>query len=106
MQGTGGSGGEAAPVSGLGQFRGTGRGREKPLLTQQNRANYSDPMQNELDALEVKLAQVLERFQAMREENIRLRQQVVSLENANKQLLERQAEARARVESLMDRIPD
>ncbi|MBI5330322.1 MAG: hypothetical protein HZB71_06885 [Betaproteobacteria bacterium] len=63
-------------------------------------------MQNELDALEVKLAQVLERFQAMREENIRLRQQVVSLENANKQLLERQAEARARVESLMDRIPD
>lgn len=63
-------------------------------------------MQSDLDALEVKLAQVLDRFQAMREENIRLRQQVVSLENANKQLQERQAEARARMENLLDRIPD
>ena len=63
-------------------------------------------MQSELDALEVKLAQVLDRFRAMREENLRLRQQVVSLENTNKQLSERQAEARARMESLLDRIPD
>jgi predicted nuclease with TOPRIM domain len=63
-------------------------------------------MQTELDALEAKLAQVLERYQTMREENIRLRQQVVALENANKQLHERQAEARARVENLLERIPD
>lgn len=63
-------------------------------------------MQTELDALEAKLSQVLERYQAMREENIRLRQQVVALENANKQLQERQAEARARVENLLERIPD
>jgi FtsZ-binding cell division protein ZapB len=63
-------------------------------------------MQTELDALEAKLAQVLERYQTMREENIRLRQQVVALENANKQLHERQAEARTRVENLLERIPD
>ncbi len=63
-------------------------------------------MQAELDALESKLAQILERHQGMREENLRLRQQVVALENTNKQLADRLGEARTRIEALHDKIPD
>ncbi|MCP5278789.1 MAG: cell division protein ZapB [Thiobacillus sp.] len=63
-------------------------------------------MQAELDALESKIAQMLERYQAMRGENLKLRQQVVSLENANKRLSERLDEARGRMESLFNKMPD
>lgn len=63
-------------------------------------------MQAELDALESKLTQVLERYHGMREENLRLRQQVVALENAKKQLSDRLGEARARIETLLNKIPD
>ncbi len=63
-------------------------------------------MQAELDTLETKLAQMLERFQAMREENLKLRQQVVSLESSNKKLADRLEEARARMETLLNKIPD
>lgn len=63
-------------------------------------------MQAELDALENKLAQILERYQAMRAENLRLRQQLVAMENANKQLSDRLTEGRSRMESLLNKIPD
>jgi predicted nuclease with TOPRIM domain len=63
-------------------------------------------MQAELDDLESKLAQLLERYQSMRGENLKLRQQVVSLENANKRLSERLDEARGRMESLFNKLPD
>lgn len=63
-------------------------------------------MQAELDALESKLTQVLERYHGMREENLRLRQQVVALENAKKQLSDRLGEARGRIETLLNKIPD
>lgn len=76
-------------------------------MTRQNGDNYSAGiMQAELDALETKLAQILERYQAMRGENLKLRQQVVSLENTNKRLHERLEEARTRMESLYNRLPD
>lgn len=63
-------------------------------------------MLEQLDDLEGKLSLLLERWQALRQENLRLRQQVVALENDNKLLTERLAEARQRVESLYDRLPD
>jgi predicted nucleic acid-binding Zn-ribbon protein len=63
-------------------------------------------MQAELDALESKIAQILERYQGMREENLQLRQQVVALENSNKQLSDRLSEARSRMEALLNKIPD
>jgi len=63
-------------------------------------------MQAELDALEAKLTQMIERYQSMRGENLKLRQQVVSLENTNKRLSERLEEARGRMESLFNRLPD
>lgn len=68
--------------------------------------NYSADMQAELDTLESKLAQMLERYQAMREETLKLRQQMVTLENSNRQLNDRLEEARQRMESLLNRIPD
>lgn len=63
-------------------------------------------MHAELDALESKLTQVLERYHGMREENLRLRQQVVALENAKKHLSDRLDEARGRIEALLNKIPD
>jgi predicted nucleic acid-binding Zn-ribbon protein len=63
-------------------------------------------MQAELDTLESKLAQMLERYQAMRDETLKLRQQVVTLENNNRQLADRLEEALARMESLLNKIPD
>ncbi len=75
-------------------------------MTRENGGNYSADMQAELDTLESKLAQLLERYQAMREETLKLRQQVVSLESNNKILSDRLAEARSRMEALLNKIPD
>lgn len=63
-------------------------------------------MQAELDTLETKLAQMVERYQNMREETLKLRQQVVALESGNKILTDRLEEARARMETLLNKIPD
>ncbi|MDW8322674.1 MAG: cell division protein ZapB [Burkholderiales bacterium] len=63
-------------------------------------------MLEQLQALEGRIHQLLERWQAMRAENLRLRQQVVALENDNKLLNERLAEARARLAALYERLPD
>ncbi len=81
-------------------------GLENRLLTRQKGGNYSPTMQAELDALEGRITQLLERFQALRLENLKLRQQVVSLESDNKKLRERMDEAGARLESLYNRLPD
>lgn len=63
-------------------------------------------MEERLDLLESKIAQLLERYQAVRQENLRLRQQVVMLENTNKLLHERLTEARGRLETLFNQLPD
>ena len=63
-------------------------------------------MQAELDALETKLALMLERYHAMRDETLKLRQQVVALESSNKHLSDKIEAARARAEALHNKIPD
>jgi cell division protein ZapB len=63
-------------------------------------------MHAELDALETKLALMLERYQSMRDETLKLRQQVVALESGNKQLSDKLEEARGRLEALFNKIPD
>lgn len=63
-------------------------------------------MQAQLDTLEGKITQLLERFQALRAENLKLRQHVVSLESDQKKLNERLEEARVRLETLYNQIPD
>lgn len=76
------------------------------MLTRENAGNYSAAMQAELDALETKLALMLERYQSMRDETLKLRQQVVALESNNKQLGDKLEEARIRTEALFNKIPD
>jgi predicted nucleic acid-binding Zn-ribbon protein len=63
-------------------------------------------MLEQLDTLEVKLTHLLERYQRLRDENVRLRQQVVAMEDANKVLTDRLGEARGRMEALFNKIPD
>ncbi len=63
-------------------------------------------MLEELDHLEGKLSLLLERWQALRRENLRLRQQLVALENENKLLTERLLEARQRLEKLYEQLPE
>jgi hypothetical protein len=82
------------------------RGLIKRVLTRENAGNYSAGMQAELDALETKLALMLERYQSMCDETLRLRQQVISLESANKQLSDKLEAARVRAEALYNKIPD
>lgn len=76
------------------------------MLTRENAANYSAAMQAELDALETKLALMLERYHAMCDETLKLRQQVISLQNDNKHLNDKLEQARSRAEALLDKIPD
>ncbi len=76
------------------------------MLTRQNSGNYSVRMLDRLDTLETKLTQLLERYQAARADNVRLRQQLLGLENANKTLSARLAETRERLEVLYNKIPD
>jgi uncharacterized coiled-coil DUF342 family protein len=76
------------------------------VLTRENAGNYSAAMQAELDALETKLALMLERYQSMRDETLKLRQQVVALQSSNKQLNDKLEDARARAEALFNKIPD
>lgn len=63
-------------------------------------------MLEQLDTLEAKLAQLVERYAAMRDENARLRQELVAMENANKMLQDRLGAAGARLETLYNAIPD
>ncbi len=80
--------------------------RELVWLTRENAGNYSAAMQAELDALETKLALMLERYHAMRDETLKLRQHVVALESNNKHLNDKLETALTRAEALFNKIPD
>jgi len=63
-------------------------------------------MDPELSALEEKLAQVVGRLKALREENRDLRQQVAARADENSRLAEKLAQARSRIEALLKQIPE
>ena len=63
-------------------------------------------MDPELSALEEKLAQVVGRLKALREENRDLRQQVAARADENSRLAEKLAQARTRIEALLKQIPE
>lgn len=63
-------------------------------------------MHAELDALEDKIRQVAELCHALRQENVALRQQVIAGQQDNKQLTARLDAARARLEALLDTLPE
>ena len=63
-------------------------------------------MDPELSALEERLAQVVQRLKALREENRDLRQQLATRTDENARNVEKLAAARTRIEALLKQIPE
>ncbi len=63
-------------------------------------------MEAELRTLEQKLTQLVVFCQRLRDENHSLRQQLACEQNANKALREKLEGARARLETLLEKIPE
>ena len=63
-------------------------------------------MEAELKSLEDKLAQIVKLCQQLRVENHQLRQDIASALNANRQLEVKIGGATARLEALLQQIPD
>jgi cell division protein ZapB len=63
-------------------------------------------MHAELDTLETKIRQVAELCHTLRQENIALRQQLLTAQRDNKQLTTRLEAAKARLQTLLDTLPE
>jgi len=63
-------------------------------------------MDSELSTLEEKLAQVVQRLKALREENRDLRQQLATKTDEGARLSEKLAAAKSRIEALLKQIPE
>jgi cell division protein ZapB len=63
-------------------------------------------MEPELDALEEKLAQLVQRMDALREENRELRQQLANRTDENARSAEKLTAAKSRIEALLTQIPE
>ena len=63
-------------------------------------------MDPEFDALEEKLAQLVRRLEALREENGELRQQLAQRADENARLGEKLGAAKSRIEALLKQIPE
>ena len=63
-------------------------------------------MDSELSALEERLALVVARLKALREENRDVRQQLATRTDENARNVEKLAAARARIEALLKLIPE
>ena len=63
-------------------------------------------MDPELSTLEERLAQIVQRLKALREENRDLRQQLAGRTDENARNVEKLAAARTRIEALLKQIPE
>lgn len=63
-------------------------------------------MHAELDTLETKIRQVAELCNTLRQENIALRQQLLTAQRDNKQLTTRLEAAKTRLQTLLDTLPE
>jgi cell division protein ZapB len=63
-------------------------------------------MQAELDTLEAKIRQVADLCQNLRRENIALRQQLLGAQQDNKQMSSRLEAAKARLQTLLEQLPE
>jgi len=75
-------------------------------LTNQDFCHYSVPMEAELDTLDEKITQLVQLCHRLRKDNHELRQQLVAAQNESKQLTDKIESARARLESLLIRLPE
>lgn len=67
---------------------------------------YSHAMDSELIALEERIRQAAALCKQLRAENLELRQRIAQLENGNRRLEAKVADAVRRVESLLGKIPE
>jgi cell division protein ZapB len=63
-------------------------------------------MHSELDTLEAKIRQVAELCHTLRQENIALRQLLLTAQQDNKQLATRLDAAKTRLQALLDTLPE
>ncbi|HEX3058213.1 MAG TPA: hypothetical protein VHP62_02555 [Usitatibacter sp.] len=63
-------------------------------------------MEPEFDSLEERLAQLVRRFEALRDDNRELRQQLAQRADENVRLAEKLSAARSRIEALLKQIPE
>ena len=63
-------------------------------------------MDPELDVLEAKLAQLVQRLEALRDENRELRQQLATRTDESARLGEKLGAAKSRIEALLKQIPE
>ena len=63
-------------------------------------------MEAELKTLDEKINQLVQLCHRLRRDNNELRQQLAAAQNANKQLTDKIASARARLELLLTRLPE
>jgi cell division protein ZapB len=63
-------------------------------------------MDSELSKLEEKLAQLVQRLNALRAENLDLRQTLAARTDENSRLAEKLAAAKTRIEALLKQIPE
>ncbi len=63
-------------------------------------------MEPELAALEERIAQLVQRLKALREDNRDLRQQLAARTDENARNFEKLAAARTRIEALLKQIPE
>jgi FtsZ-binding cell division protein ZapB len=75
--------------------------------------NYNTKLDTQLSSLEGKLVQLLSVHRALRDENLRLRQQLAAasdqgkqLQEQNQLLMDRMAEASSRLDALLAKIPE
>jgi len=62
-------------------------------------------METDLNVLEAKLTQLIELCQSLRAENLQLRQELAHARDDTKQLKSQMTEASARLEALIERLP-
>lgn len=67
---------------------------------------YSAAMDEQLSALEERIHQAVELCRRLRAENDELRQQVAQLNNENKRLADKIDAAKARLQGLLEQIPE
>jgi len=75
-------------------------------LTHQDFLHYSVAVEAELDILDEKISQLVKLCHRLRTDNQELRQQLAAAQSANKQLSEKIATARTRLETLLTRLPE
>ena len=75
-------------------------------MTQRKISLYSVRMEAEFDSLEGKVSQFAQVCERLRTENVELRQQLAIAKNVAKRLAEKIDGAKARLESLLVRLPE